>query len=117
MVFLSNTGREITKGIVDIEGDRKQNIKTLAVRFGLAPAAIAAALFYISATLLSPIPVLLGLVSFWFIPLVAVTDLGLVASSIALLKNHSRESARRIKRIVLVWFVFGLLAFLIGAVK
>ena len=117
MVFLSNTGREITKGIVDIEGDRKQKVRTLAVLFGDRIAAIAAALFYISATLLSPIPVLLGLVSFWFIPLVAVTDIGLVFSSVSLLKDHSRESARRVKRIVLLWFVIGLLAFLIGAAR
>jgi geranylgeranylglycerol-phosphate geranylgeranyltransferase len=117
MVFLSNTGREITKGIVDIEGDRKQKVQTLAVRFGDKIAAIAAALFYISATLLSPIPVLLGLVSFWFIPLVAVTDIGLVSSSVSLLKDHSRESARRVKRIVLLWFVIGLLAFLIGTAR
>lgn len=115
MVFLSNTGREITKGIVDIQGDRKQNVKTLAVRFGDKTAAVAAALFYISATLLSPIPVLLGLVSFWFIPFVAVTDIGLVLSSVALLKDYSRESARRIKRVVLLWFMFGLMAFLVGA--
>jgi geranylgeranylglycerol-phosphate geranylgeranyltransferase len=117
MVFLSNTGREITKGIVDVEGDRKQNVKTMAVRFGDKNAAVAAAAFYISATLLSPIPVLLRLVSSWFIPFVAITDLGLVASSFALLKNHSRESARGIKRIVLLWFAIGLLAFLIGAAR
>jgi geranylgeranylglycerol-phosphate geranylgeranyltransferase len=117
MVFLSNTGREITKGIVDVEGDREQNVRTLAVRFGSNTAAVAAGVFYISATLLSPIPVLLDLVSFWFIPLVAVTDIGLWASSIVLLKDHSRESARRIKRIVLLWFVVGLLAFLIGAAR
>ena len=117
MVFLSNTGREITKGIVDFEGDRKQKVRTLAVLFGDKVAAIAAAVFYISATLLSPIPVLLGLVSFWFIPLVVVTDIGLVFSSVSLLKDHSRESARRVKRIVLLWFVIGLLAFLIGAVR
>jgi len=117
MVFLSNTGREITKGIVDIEGDRKQKVRTLAVLFGDRIAAIAAAVFYICATLLSPIPVLLGLVSFWFIPFVAVTDIGLVFSSVSLLKDHSRESARRVKRIVLLWFVIGLLAFLIGAAR
>ena len=117
MVFLSNTGREITKGIVDFEGDRKQKVRTLAVLFGDKIAAIVAAVFYISATLLSPIPVLLGLVSFWFIPLVAVTDIGLVSSSISLLKDHSRESARRVKRIVLLWFVIGLLAFLIGTAR
>lgn len=117
MVFLSNTGREITKGIVDVEGDIKQNVKTLAVRFGTRMASIAASLFNISATLLSPIPLVLGLVSVWYVPLVSVTDVGLVASSVALLKNHSRESARRIKRIVLVWFLVGLLAFLIGSAR
>jgi geranylgeranylglycerol-phosphate geranylgeranyltransferase len=115
MVFLSNTGREITKGIIDIQGDRNQNVKTLAVRFGQKTAAIAAAAFYFSATLLSPIPVLLRMVSLWFIPLVSITDIGLIMSSFLLLKDYSRESARRIKRIVLVWFVIGLLAFLVGA--
>jgi geranylgeranylglycerol-phosphate geranylgeranyltransferase len=117
MVFLSNTGREITKGIVDVEGDLKQNVKTLAVRFGTGAASIAASLFNVSATLLSPIPLLLGLVSLWYVPLVSVTDAGLVASSVGLLKNHSRESARRIKRIALLWFVVGLLAFLVGSAR
>jgi geranylgeranylglycerol-phosphate geranylgeranyltransferase len=117
MVFLSNTGREITKGIVDIEGDRRLGIKTLAVRFGDWISAIIAALFYLAAVILSPVPILLGLVSVWFIPPVAVTDIGLALSSIALLKDHSRESARMIKRVVLVCFLFGLVAFLIGGVK
>jgi geranylgeranylglycerol-phosphate geranylgeranyltransferase len=117
MVFLSNTGREITKGIVDVEGDRKQNVKTLAVRFGGRAASIAASAFNISATLLSPLPLLLGLVSLSYIPLVSITNIGLIASSIALLKNHSRENARKIKRIALIWFIIGLLAFLVGAAR
>src|SRR3990170_203669 len=47
MAFLSNTGREITKGIVDIEGDQTQNVKTLAVRFGEKNAAVAATVLYL----------------------------------------------------------------------
>jgi len=115
MAFLSNTGREITKGIVDVKGDEMQNVKTLAVRFGEKKAAVAAALFYISAVFLTPIPWLLNLVSLWFIPLVAVTDLGLVASALMLLRDYSRENARKIKKIVLLWFVVALLAFVISA--
>ena len=114
IVFLSNTGREITKGIVDVQGDKAQNIKTLAVRYGEKTAAVVAALFYLSAIFLSFAPWLLGLVSFWFIPLVAVTDFGLAASSLMLLKNYSRENARKIKNTVLFWFIFGLLAFFVG---
>jgi len=117
MVFLSNTGREITKGIVDVRGDEMQNVKTLAVRYGEKSAAIAAVLFYLSAVLLSPIPWLLNLVSFGFIPFVAVTDFGLAASSFLLLNDYSRENARKVKSVVLLWFVVGLLAFVIGAFR
>ena len=114
MAFLSNTGREITKGIVDVKGDETEGVKTLAVRYGEKRAAVAAAVFYVSAVALTPIPWIQNLVSFWFIPLVLVTDIGLIASSAILLKNHSRESARKIKNLVLLLFVVGLLAYAVG---
>lgn len=114
MAFLSNTGREVTKGIVDVQGDGARNVKTLAVMFGGRYASDIAVFFYLFAAMLSPVPVILGLVSFWFIPAVAVTDFGLVFSSILLLRNYSRENARRIKQMVIVWFLFGLLAFVVG---
>jgi geranylgeranylglycerol-phosphate geranylgeranyltransferase len=115
MVFLSITGREIIKGIVDVEGDRAQGVKTLAVRYGEKAAAVSAVIFYVSAVALSPVPWVLNMVSFWFVPLVAVTDFGLVASSIILIKNHSRENARKIKNAALLWFIFALVAFIVGA--
>ncbi len=115
MAFLSNTGREITKGIVDVQGDRAQDVKTLSVRYDDKTAAVAAVVFYLWAVLLSPLPWLLGLVSFWFLPFVAVTDIGLLISSAMLLKDYSRESARRVKKTVLLWFLVGLLAFVAGA--
>ena len=117
MAFLSNTGREITKGIVDVRGDRTRSIQTLAVRYGKKTAAIAATLFYLSAVLLSPLPWFLNRVSIWFLPLVAITDFGLVASSVSLLRNYSRENARKVKRMVLLWFTTGLLAFILGIIQ
>jgi geranylgeranylglycerol-phosphate geranylgeranyltransferase len=116
IAFLSNTGREITKGIVDVEGDRSRNVKTLTVRFGEKRAAAAAVVFYLLAVSLTPIPWFLNLVSIWFIPLVAFTDLGLVASSVLLLRDYSRNNARKIKNTVLYWLALGLIAFIAGAV-
>jgi len=116
MAFFSNTGREITKGIVDVKGDEARNVKTLAVRFGEKSAAVAAVIFYLLAVLLSPIPWFLNMVSLWFIPLVAVTDAGLIASSFLLLKDHSRENARKTKNTVILWLFVGLLAFVAGTV-
>jgi geranylgeranylglycerol-phosphate geranylgeranyltransferase len=117
MAFLSNTGREVTKGIVDVEGDKTQNVKTLAVRYGEKNAAAVAIVFFLAAVLLSPIPWLLGLVSMWFVPFVLVTDVGLAVSSFMLFRDHSREKARKIKNTVLLWFVFGLLAFIFGLLR
>ena len=115
IAFLSNTGREVTKGIVDIQGDRVKNVKTLAVRYGEKTAAIAATIFFLLAVMLSPLPWLLNLVSIWFVPLVAITDIGLIASSTTLLKDYTRENARRVKKQVLPCFLIGLIAFAVGS--
>jgi geranylgeranylglycerol-phosphate geranylgeranyltransferase len=117
MAFLSNTGREVAKGIVDVQGDGAHNIKTLAVIFGERKAAFAAAAFFVFAVCLSPLPLIFDLVSFWFVPFVLVTDAGLVWCSASLIRNPSRDNARRTKRIVLYLFVFGLLAFIFGTLR
>lgn len=114
MVFLANTGREITKGIVDVQGDRENNVRTVAVVYGERKAAVVAAIFYLSAVSLTPLPWLLGIVHFWFLPFVVLTDMGLILASILLLLNPSRENARRIKNRNLFWFFTGLLAFILG---
>ncbi len=116
IVFLSNTAREVTKGIVDVEGDKSHNIKTIAVNYGERTAAVTAAVFSFLAVSLSMLPWMLGLVSDWFIPPVILTDIGLIASAILLLRNYSRKNAKKIKNLSLVWFVTGLLAFILGTV-
>lgn len=114
IVFFANTGREVTKGIVDVVGDRARGVRTLAVQYGERKAALAAAFFYLFAVLMSPVPWLLNLVSFWYIPLVIMTDLGFAAASVILVNNYSRENARRVKNLVLLLFIAGLFAFVIG---
>jgi len=115
LAFLSNTGREVTKGIVDVQGDRAENVRTIAVSYGERTAVYVASAFYLSAAFLSSLPILMSLVSVWFIPFIALADIGFIASSIFLIHNHSRENARRIKNLALVWMALGLLAFLAGA--
>jgi len=114
IAFLSNTGREVTKGIVDVEGDRSHKIRTIAVTYGERTAAAAATVFSLLAVSLSPLPWLWALVSDWFLPPVILTDIGMLVSSIMLLRNYSRKNAKRIKNLSLVWFTTGLLAFILG---
>jgi geranylgeranylglycerol-phosphate geranylgeranyltransferase len=114
MAFLSNTGREVAKGIVDVQGDGAHKVRTLAVVFGEKKAAFAAAALFSFAVCLSILPPVLNLISFWYVPFVLVTDIGLIWCSVSLISNSSREKARQIKKVVLYLFVFGLLAFIFG---
>jgi geranylgeranylglycerol-phosphate geranylgeranyltransferase len=114
LAFLSNTGREVTKGIVDTEGDDARGVKTIAVAYGVEKAAYLASAFYIVTVAASVLPLLLNLVTIWYVPFVLVTDAGLVYGAATLLRDHSRETSRKVKNQVLYWMLFGLLAFAAG---
>jgi hypothetical protein len=49
--------------------------------------------------------------------LVLMTDVGLVVCSAVLLLNPSREKARRVKKVVLLLFLVGLLAYIFGVFR
>lgn len=115
MIFLANTGREINKGISDIEGDMVRKISTIALKYGAKNAAYLSSAFYLMAVMLSPIPLLLGLVSWYYIPFVSVVDLGFFMSVFILLKQYSKENALKVKRIVLILMLLGLFSFVVGA--
>jgi len=83
---------------------------------GERTAAIIAAIFSLLAVSLSPLPWIWGIVSNWFLPPVILTDLGLIGSSVLLLRDYSRTNAKKIKSLGLAWFVTGLLAFILGTI-
>jgi geranylgeranylglycerol-phosphate geranylgeranyltransferase len=117
MAFLSNTGREVTKGIADAEGDAKESIKTIAVSHGARAAAVAAALLNSAAVLLSFMPLFWSLVSLWYLPLIIASDLGFAVSSLWLLRDLGRENAKRIKNLSLLWMTLSLVGFLAGSFR
>jgi geranylgeranylglycerol-phosphate geranylgeranyltransferase len=116
MAFLSNTGREVTKGIADVEGDKTRNVRTFAIRHGSRTAASISVVFYLLAIVLSGFVWLFGWVSWWYLPLVIIADGGFIWSSLMLLRDHSKENAKKVKRRVLAWMLIGLLAFIVGGI-
>lgn len=117
LAFLANTGREIIKGIADIEGDKLRGIRTLAISYGPGKAAKTALIFFILAVALSPLPLTLKLVHAWFIPPLIIADLGFITSAINIAKNATRENAKKIKKVILTWMLISMIAFLIGTIK
>ena len=115
IAFLANAGREVTKGIVDVEGDEALGIRTVAVSSGVAVAAWVSTIGYVSAVLVSLVPIYLDMVSLWYVPFVAITDFGLLYLSISLIRNPSRENSRRVKNGVRLMMLIGLVGFLAGS--
>jgi geranylgeranylglycerol-phosphate geranylgeranyltransferase len=115
MAFLCNTGREVAKGIVDVEGDRTAEVKTVAVTRGAGAASRVAAAFFVAAAAASVAPIYLGLVSYLYAPFVAITDLGLVHSAVILVRDPSRENSRLVKNRVLYLMLIGLVGFAAGS--
>ncbi len=116
LAFLSNTGREVTKGIVDAKGDKMKGVRTVMVIHGDKVASVVSSCFFLSATLLSLLPWHLKLVSVWYLPFVAIADTGFVISSIMLLHNPSRKKAKQIKNLILIWMLLGMISFFLGSI-
>lgn len=116
LAFLSSMGREIVKGIVDVAGDAAKGVRSVASTKGTENAAKYSAGIFIAAVALSALPLLLGLVSYYYVPLVAICDIGFLLTTYSLLTNPEPKNAKRNKNFVLVWMTFGLLAFVIGTI-
>ncbi len=113
--FIANTGREIIKGIADIEGDAIKNIKSISRLFGNEIAAKLGASFFIIAILLSFFPLIYKLVyPIFYMPLIIITDFGFLFSSYEIIKTPTKENSLKIKKMVLLWMFMALLAFLVG---
>lgn len=116
LAFLSSMGREIVKGIVDVTGDAAKGVKSVAATKGNMKAAKYGIGFFIAAVALSGLPLIVGLVSHYYIPLVVICDIGFLLTAYSLLTNPSPANAKRSKNYVLIWMTFGLLAFVVGTV-
>ncbi len=117
MAFLSGLGREIMKGIEDVEGDAIRNVKSVARVKGTGFAAILSAFLYLLAVLISPLPPLFvqGFMDWKYILPVAVTDAMLIHISASIIKKHERDVIEKYRKRTLIAMGFGLLGFLGGA--
>jgi len=117
MAFLANMGREVVKGIADVEGDRIRGVRTLAVSRGPRVAAEVAYAFMVSAVALSFAPIGLGYVNWLYPPLILVADVGLLASSLMALSSPTAEGAVKSKKLMLIFMGLALIAFMIGCAQ
>jgi geranylgeranylglycerol-phosphate geranylgeranyltransferase len=107
--YLSNLGREITKGIEDREGDKKIGAKTFAVVTGNIFSAWVATSFIIFSIIISFIPYLFGLLNIYYLFLVVIADLIFLFSCFLILINPAKS-----QKIMKIAMLLAIVAFLIG---
>lgn len=115
LAFLANMGREIIKGIADIDGDALRGVSSVARKSGNKKAAIIGSGFIITSVILSPLPTVLGVLGCTYLLLVVVADAGFLYSIIKLLVNPSQSNSRIVKHELLLWMAIALIAFILGA--
>ncbi len=118
MAFLSGVGREVMKGIEDVEGDALRNVRSVARIMGEKRAAAISAILYIAAVSISPIPLLYlkeYFLDFKYALPVLLTDLMLIYVALSLVRDHSKEVIQKHRKTTLLAMVFGLVGFFAGA--
>lgn len=117
LALLTTTGREIIKGIADVEGDIKKDIKTLALMYGKRKASIIAVLFYMIAIAITPIPIIMRIVGIWYLVLITIVNIGFIYSSLKILRRQDKETSMEVKKESLFWMLLALLAFLLDGIS
>ncbi len=114
--FLIILGRELYKGVEDINGDSKYGIRTIASRFGVGAAVLWGTVTLYVLVAISPLPAIVGYctnaVAYSMVALLGV-DVPVIMSSLMMLSNPIRN-AWRATRILKLPLLAGLLAFIVG---
>jgi geranylgeranylglycerol-phosphate geranylgeranyltransferase len=112
--FFSGVGREVVKGMADVEGDAKRDVNTIARSRGLAAASGVGALFFLLAVVTSWVPLATGLASPFYTFGVVLPDAIFIYLAVAIVYRHDAKNAHRVKSVALAGMTVGLLVFIGG---
>ena len=117
--FFLLLSREVIKGCEDIEGDKEQNVKTLAIRIGVKKSTIIAMIFSFAAILFFILPYFtpiinpfLFLISMFF----GLVDVG-YAIILMISSKLIKENFKKISLLLKIGAFLGLIAFLLASIK
>lgn len=112
IAFAANLGREIIKGIRDLEGDLRAGVCTLPCEIGIAPSAAVSSAFIFSAVALSIAS------ARYFTPiysiLIAITDIIFVYSALIVLLRP-KENSEKARSLTLIGMLLAILALLLSS--
>jgi geranylgeranylglycerol-phosphate geranylgeranyltransferase len=115
--FLAGLGREILKGVADVQGDRLRDVRTLAISRGTKTARRLAATLFSLAVITSVFPFifdLLGKAVIVYSVLILIPDAIFLYLAYEVLGIKSDEQSLRLKTVALGGMMFGLVVYLVS---
>jgi len=115
--FLAGMGREILKGVADVEGDKLRNVRTVAVSRGTPVAKKLAAFFFLLAVITSSFPLILDLLGkaiFVYSGLILIPDAIFVYLAIKTVRMKDDKDSLKLKTLALGGMMLGLVVYLIS---
>lgn len=116
VAFFTNAAREVLKDMEDLKGDEMFGAKTIPILEGKNKSIVIISSFLITSILVSPLPYLLRILSFYYFIVVLIADVIFVLVVISLYKNSEIKNIKRQQQIIKIGALVGLMAFLIGAI-
>ena len=112
--FLIDLAEEIAGDAMDMEGDKKRDSQSIALRMGRDAALRLTAFLFLLVVLLSFVPFVFGWLGVSYLLLVAIMDITVVFFTIRLLKSKTSTAGRSAMRGIYLGALFGMLAFIVG---
>lgn len=114
MVFLFDLGEEIAADAMDIEGDKKRNVKSIGMLIGKKNALRISALLFMFVIIVSFLPVYFNLLGTSYLIIISAIDIMLIFFVIKLLRSETLEAGRSTIRSIYLSALLGLLAIIIS---
>jgi len=112
IAFLIDLAEEIAGDAMDIEGDKKRDSKSIAIRVGRDAALRITASLFILVALLSYIPFAFGWLRMSYLLLVCAINIAVILFTIRLVRSQTPEVGRSAMRSIYLSILFGMLAFI-----
>ncbi|MFW9826300.1 MAG: geranylgeranylglycerol-phosphate geranylgeranyltransferase [Candidatus Thorarchaeota archaeon] len=116
--FFLLLSREVIKGCEDIEGDKKEGVKTLAIRIGIKNATIFSLLFALLAVIFFILPFFTNILNRMFFLISMIFGIVVVLYTIILMlkSNLERKDFKKISLLLKISMFLGLIAFIFASV-
>jgi geranylgeranylglycerol-phosphate geranylgeranyltransferase len=116
MLFIFDLGEEIAADAMDIEGDKKRNIKSIAILMGREKALYISFLLFIIYVVLSFLPVILGLFGISYLIVISLTNIMILFWGIKLIKSQTIKEGRIYVRRLYLSGILGLLLIIVSMI-